>query len=398
MANEQKAIIEELNSLIDNLKNSEDVSPEEIEDAIGEITDEIAQNEAKKKEKVSQDILMKLDALIGAVSDNKDLAQQVSQKTIEAIKSVKIESPQVKVAAPIVTPPKIQVNVPQIKIPPINVPQTEVKFPSEMAIKKPSWFGLSPVTSILEPIKKAIVDFSLPRSATDAIAVRLSDGEKFYRAMGGVAQTISGMFPFKKAYLDDRAALGDDDGVVQTNSIGGSTSAIQTDGTQKTQIVDAGGEVATLTGGKLDVNATLDTTGLATSAKQDTGNTSLSSIDGKITAVNTGAVVVSSSVLPTGAATSAKQDSQITLQTQLESLVETLQELVQRLAPLAGAMSNPAALRVAPVSSVSTAVTGPITSAQSIAEKAVAGVLYPEKVAITNLTAIQSNINNAVAA
>lgn len=49
--------------------------------------------------------------------------------------------------------------------------------------------------------------------------------------------------------------------------------------------------------------------GAATSAKQDTGNTSLVSIDGKITAVNTGAVVVSSSALPTGAATSAKQDT-----------------------------------------------------------------------------------------
>lgn len=45
----------------------------------------------------------------------------------------------------------------------------------------------------------------------------------------------------------------------------------------------------------------------ATAAKQDTGNTSLSSIDGKITAVNTGAVVVSSSALPSGAATAAKQ-------------------------------------------------------------------------------------------
>lgn len=48
-------------------------------------------------------------------------------------------------------------------------------------------------------------------------------------------------------------------------------------------------------------------TGAATAAKQDTGNTSLSSIDGKITAVNTGAVVVSSSALPSGASTAAKQ-------------------------------------------------------------------------------------------
>lgn len=37
--------------------------------------------------------------------------------------------------------------------------------------------------------------------------------------------------------------------------------------------------------------------GFATSAKQDTGNTSLASIDGKITAVNTGAVVIASGTL-----------------------------------------------------------------------------------------------------
>jgi len=48
-------------------------------------------------------------------------------------------------------------------------------------------------------------------------------------------------------------------------------------------------------------------TGASTSAKQDTGNSSLSSIDGKITACNTGAVTISSSALPTSAATSIKQ-------------------------------------------------------------------------------------------
>lgn len=198
------------------------------------------------------------------------------------------------------------------------------------------------------------------------------------------------------------------------DTTGLATDTNQTNGAQKTQIVDAGGEVATVTGGKLDVNATASLagtalpisgateavgvaivdgsgnqvtsfgggtqytedapaatnpigtalnmvrddarggslttadgdnvaargtnagelyvkhvdsipvtdnggsltvdatslplpTGAATSAKQDTGNTSLASIDGKITAVNTGAVVVSSSALPTGAATAAKQ-------------------------------------------------------------------------------------------
>lgn len=75
-------------------------------------------------------------------------------------------------------------------------------------------------------------------------------------------------------------------------------------------------------------------------------------------------------------------------------LVETLQELVQRLAPLAGAMASNAGLRVVGVTMPSTAVTGPITSAQSIAEKNVGGISYTQRVALENNTAIQSNIIN----
>ena len=45
-----------------------------------------------------------------------------------------------------------------------------------------------------------------------------------------------------------------------------------------------------ITSGKLNVDATLDTTGLATSALQDTTNTKLESLDSKITACNTGAI------------------------------------------------------------------------------------------------------------
>jgi hypothetical protein len=65
-------------------------------------------------------------------------------------------------------------------------------------------------------------------------------------------------------------------------------------------------------------------TDLATSAKQDTGNTSLSSIDTKITAVNTGAVVVSSSALPSGAATSANQTTVIGHLDGVEGLLTTI--------------------------------------------------------------------------
>lgn len=67
---------------------------------------------------------------------------------------------------------------------------------------------------------------------------------------------------------------------------GGATATGQTDGSQKTQLVDAGGEAATVTGGKLDVNASIDTTGLATSTKQDTGNTSLATIAGAVSATH----------------------------------------------------------------------------------------------------------------
>lgn len=78
-----------------------------------------------------------------------------------------------------------------------------------------------------------------------------------------------------------------------------------------------GTDFAGVTGGALDVNATVSTTGLATEAEQqaqtallttidgDTGSiaTSTSSIDSKITACNTGAVVVSSGSLTCNAGT-----------------------------------------------------------------------------------------------
>lgn len=69
---------------------------------------------------------------------------------------------------------------------------------------------------------------------------------------------------------------------VTIDPAGLATSAIQTDGTQKTQIVDSGGDAVTVTGGKLDVNASIDTTGLATEAGQDTGNASLATIAGAV--------------------------------------------------------------------------------------------------------------------
>lgn len=97
--------------------------------------------------------------------------------------------------------------------------------------------------------------------------------------------------------------------------------------------------------------------------------------------------------LPSGAATSDKQDT-------LETLVDTLQELVQRLAPFASSVQvqGGIGLRVVPISAPSTAVTGPLTNAQYIATRAVGGIHYTQRTAGENLAAVQSNINNVTGA
>lgn len=74
-------------------------------------------------------------------------------------------------------------------------------------------------------------------------------------------------------------------------------------------------------------------------------------------------------------------------------LIETLQELNTRLTVIGSmASSGIPGLRVIGVSMPSTAVTGPITSAQYIAAD------LTKKIALENMTAVLSNINNAVGA
>lgn len=62
------------------------------------------------------------------------------------------------------------------------------------------------------------------------------------------------------------------------------TAANQTNNSQTTQIVNAAGDAVSVTGNKLDVNASIDTTGLATSAKQlpDGHNVALSATDNAV--------------------------------------------------------------------------------------------------------------------
>lgn len=70
------------------------------------------------------------------------------------------------------------------------------------------------------------------------------------------------------------------DGTALGQPVGGATSANQTNGSQKTQIVDAGGEVVTVTGGKLDVNASASLSGEAIPATGATTAVTVQIADG----------------------------------------------------------------------------------------------------------------------
>lgn len=87
--------------------------------------------------------------------------------------------------------------------------------------------------------------------------------------------TINGKIPSGLTVTSTRLLV-DGSGVTQPISAaslplpsGAATSANQTNGSQLTQIVDAGGDAVTVTGGKLDVNATISGSGGGTSSIDD---------------------------------------------------------------------------------------------------------------------------------
>lgn len=96
-------------------------------------------------------------------------------------------------------------------------------------------------------------------------------------------------------------------------------------------------------------------------------------------------------------ATESNQNLIIINQETLNNLVSTLQELVSRLNVLTGmANSGAPALRVAPISSVSTAVTGSLTTVTNLTNFGT-GIPASEMAHdMNNLVAITANINNTI--
>lgn len=195
-------------------------------------------NEGENKHK---ELLGKLDKLVEAIYQ-KDNSFDLSPM-IEAIKQIKMES--------VVNVPEVK--IPEVKPPVVNIPKTE--FPSEMSIKKPVWYSMfnpKPIIDKIEELKESIFipPVIFPTEAKKPMSVRLSDGTKFYRALGGIASGISSMMSFRNSKNEQQAALVDDDGNVQVDVLssglpdGAATSASQdiqidnqTNGEQRAKIV-----------------------------------------------------------------------------------------------------------------------------------------------------------------
>lgn len=231
-------IIKELDALIKQLESGEISPTPEILVLIEDLSDEIEVIQSKKsvedKSKYNEVLFAKLDKLMKVTSDNKETSSEVVKNIVSAVEKIKIEAPKVNVS-----PPKVEVTVPETKMPKmpkIEVNPTPLTVPNEFKLKKPNWlaglFNLKAIIGKLSEISKKIIPFKLPLFADEAVPVRLSDGEKFYRALGGSSGAAS-IPTYKNSQGEVKQGLVDDQGHVQTDikssalPSGASTSAKQ---------------------------------------------------------------------------------------------------------------------------------------------------------------------------
>lgn len=194
---------------------------------------------------------------------------------VAELKKLKL-NPQIKVNTP-------DVNVPEITIPQINVPEIDVKGLKKAfaeAIKqipetKIPESDYSPVLQVLEGISEQLASIDVGTRLNPTGNVKVINASEIGGG-GGLTDAELRATPVKvdddetQTKLDTIAGnqLPDNHQVTVSNptadpETGLAKDATLTNNTQTTQLVDAGGEAATVTGGKLDVNASVDTTGLA---------------------------------------------------------------------------------------------------------------------------------------
>lgn len=222
----------------------------------------------------------------------KSLVKLFKDFKIDIPKEIKAPAPQITVKPPVVNVPAPVVNVPKAQ-PIVNVVERDYSESINKELKK--------VQKLLESVK-------IDTSVKNPLAVRLSDGEKFIeqltnivtQAVGGgsstptVATTVDGIRGVPVVNPDG------------TNISGGSGSSAYSNSSNvdKKGLVDADRHV------QVDVLTmpvvTIDTTGLATSAKQDTIIGHVDGIEGLLTTIDADTGTLA------GAVTAGKVQSEIT--------------------------------------------------------------------------------------
>lgn len=228
-----KSVLKEINKLLLRLEKKGQEPTKMEMDLLEDITEKLEMRRGKAKDELDQSLLDRLNNLVELSSQNKEISKATSQSIVEAINKIKLVVPTPKVR---IAPPKVEVNVPEVKVPQIKVP--EVIMPDTINVSRPSWIdgiiNLLPVTVLLQSIRDSIPAFRLPTGSKEPVSVRLSDGEKFYRALGGSSGAAS-IPTYKNSGGEAKQGLVDDNGHVQVDvqtsalPTGASTEAKQDD-------------------------------------------------------------------------------------------------------------------------------------------------------------------------
>lgn len=259
------------------------------------------------KKQQLQDLISKIDGYVqkknGVQSNKQDFEdiKQLLKTLITTFKEFKIDIPK-EITVPA---PKVTVQAPQVKIPApiVNVPKAQ---PIVNVVERD--YSES-INKELKKVQKLLESVKIDTTAKNPLAVRLTDGEGFYKALETVVtQAIQGggsSVPTVKSELPGIRGVPvvNPDG---SNIAGGSGSSAYSDSgnTDKKGLVDADRHV------QVDVltmpGVTVDTTGLATSAKQDTIIGHVDGIEGLLTTIDTDTGTLS------GAVTAGKVQTEVT--------------------------------------------------------------------------------------
>lgn len=201
----------------------------------------------------------------------------------------------------------------------------QAKFPDSINIRKPAWLPmlfvpLRPIKELLEKINDKVQPIKWPSRDSEAIPVKITNHQSQAMFGGGGGISVPRVRSTANPALDAVPIVNPDGSnlSIEVDGIEVGTSFSDSDDTDKKGLVDADRHV------QVDVVTSGLPTGAATSAKQDTGNTSLGTIAGAVSGAEMQVDVVSSA-LPTGAATAANQATANTALANIETAVEAIQ-------------------------------------------------------------------------